>query len=261
MNMESLQELVKKRVVERLVPRLDNRRGAVLFLGGHLPEIALHVLKRGMFVTVVETRPEQMERFLAPLKQEGVDKAVTWERRPYSMVEFLMSSYTYAIVWEGIPDGLAPVPFLKKLRREVKVGATLYLRVPALPSVPALPEALAKASAGLPASVRTRLGQAGEALSNRMALPGALPVATVKQAAENILNLEAEIPLSVVAERLALLPAPAGRALAGLPAAVLAAVETLDRKLAASPGGALLASSVLLEFARSREFGNVFRVQ
>jgi len=241
-----------------LKQRLDNRRGSMLFVGAHLPEVAIHVAGNGLFVTVVESDPERMEAFLAPLRRQGMDHQVSWDRRPYSSIEFLSSSYAYLLAWDGIAPDMEVVPFLKKTRRDLKVGGTLLLRLPVLPEPSlALPRA-AGVLARLPEGIRGPLVGGGRQLAAALSPRGARPRNEVLEQASRIFNLDSVETLSVLSGRAANLPSAHAAAVALVPRSVSAA---LDEKRAAMPKLAdALAASALFCFAKSREFGHVFRV-
>ena len=122
--MSILKQHEKKRVIEKLVAIMDGRRGSLLFLGAHLPEVAVHAMGRGLYVTVVESNEERMKAFLEPLKKAGHDLSVSLERRPYEAIEFVASSYNYVICWDGVPAAFPdPALFFKKVRRELRPAA------------------------------------------------------------------------------------------------------------------------------------------
>jgi len=248
----------RAKAVRLLESRLDNRRGSMLFVGAHLPEVAIHVAGNGLFITVVESDPERMEAFMAPLRERGMDHQVSWDRRPYSSIDFLSSSYAYLLAWEGIVPDMELVPFLKKTRRDLKVGGTLLLRLPLLPE-PALawPKAAALA-ARLPEGLRGPLSRGADRLASTLSPAGALSRGEVLEQSSRIFNLESVETLSVLSGRVANLPTPLAALFSLLPAA---AADALDGRLAAIPKlSASLASSALFFFAKSREFGHVFRV-
>jgi len=252
--------LLAGRAIEELLPQLDSRRGGVLLVGANLPEVAIHVLKNGLFVTVVESDPSRMDAFMGPLKEENVDKSVTWDRRPYSGIEFLSSSYNYIVAWQAPPEGMAMSLFFKKARRELKAGGTLYLRIPVRPNFASEDSMLSRISVRLPAALSRALSTAGRKLLGQMNLDGSVETAEVEEAAARFLNLESVLPLSVVAERLQLLPAPLAALLRIAPKSTLAILNAVDGKLVSWKRTGLLASSNLYRFAKTKEFGRVFKI-
>ncbi len=248
----------QSRAVRLLKARLDNRRGSMLFVGANLPEVAIHVAQNGLFITVVESDPDRMEAFMAPLREKGVDHQVSWDRRPYSSIEFLSSSYAYLLAWDGVASDMETIPFLKKTRRDLKVGGTLLLRLPLLPE-PAL--ALPRAASLLdrfPQRVSAPLMTLGRRLASSVSPSGARSRADLLEQASRIYNLESIETLSVLDGRADHLPSPLAAALSLVPPAVKA---TLDERLSQTPRIAQsLTASALFFFAKSREFGHVFRV-
>lgn len=250
--------IARNRAVRLLEKRLDNRRGSMLFIGACLPEVAMHVAANGLFITVVESDPERMEAFMAPLRAKGVDHQVSWDRRPYSGIEFLSSSYTYLLAWDGIVPDMEVIPFLKKTRRDLKVGGTLLLRLPVLPEPTlALPRA-AELLARLPEGIRGPLLRSGRLLSTFLSPGKAISRNQLLEQAARIYNLDSVETLSVLSGRSDNLPGPLAAAISLLPRPV---VDALDEKFSSTPKLAdALAASALFCFAKSREFGHVFRV-
>lgn len=248
--------------VEQLLPKLNNRMGNVLFVRACLPEVAIRLVNQGLFVTVVEHDPERLERFMAPIRAEKLDRKVSVDARGYDGIEYQASSYNVVLCWEGVPNGMEPALFFKKVRRELKAGSNLYIRIPLRPVV-ALPERvltpLRTLAAKLPPKLSQRLDGLLEQMTGKLALPEAVSLAEFQEASAAFLKFEQSIPLSIVAERLRLLPKEQ-QVMQRMPAGVLQAVLNLDRKLLASARNAGLASSSLLVFSKSLEFGKVFRV-
>jgi hypothetical protein len=287
--------VVEADAVEYLLKRLDNRIGNALFIGADLPEAAIHLLKRGLFVTVVESDARRLAAFMAPVREQKFDKQVSVDQRPYESIEFLLSSYNVIISWRGVPDGM-PLPlFFKKLRKELKAGALAYLHLPVRPALPQPPEppawlekvppaireraeAAARRIPPVPPAVRQKaeavarrippvppaVRQKAEAVARRVAaalsMPGAYDMAEVKKAADQYLNVDSEYPLSVFAERLMLLPEAVRLFLKKAPLPTLEVARFLDAHLLKAAPSAAVASSVLIAFGKTKEFGHVFRV-
>lgn len=290
--MERLKQLVVRRGVDELIPLLDSRRGAVLFVGAELPEVALHVLRLGVFVTVVESDATRVDAFMDPLKTASLDVGVTVDRRPYSEIEFLASSYNAIIAWNGIPPETPVELFFKKTRHDLKAGGALFLRLSLRPDfvglVPALTPFTQRLPAPLGAFASKALGGlsrlAGQKLEfgeaprpdreSRPASPqlpgtgpahvkgargelGAMDRASVLEAASRHYNIEKTFPLSVLVERVAL--SPIAGAMDVLPDVVYSLLARVDRRLSSGPAGRL-ATSTLFHFTKTKEFGRVFRV-
>ncbi len=255
--MSILKQHERKRVIDRLVGQMDNRRGSLLCVGAHLPEVASHALKQGLFVTVVEGDVERMNRFLEPLKAAGQDQSVSWDRRPYHAIEFLSSSYNYVVAWDGIPDGFPdPALFFKKVRRELKAGGTLYLRTRVRHSPADAFPAFKGAFEKLPEALRTRITQAAALLESRLLATDVPLVETVKLQAERFFNFESVENLSVTR-----LPKDVRGPGRFLPPQLFALFTRLDDLLSQSPSGKLLPSTALFTFAKTKEFGRVFMVK
>lgn len=248
--------------IEQLLPKLNNRMGNVLFVRACLPEVAILLVNQGLFVTVVEHDAERLERFMAPIRAEKLDRKVSVDARAYDGIEYQASSYNVVLCWEGVPNGMEPALFFKKVRRELKAGSNLYIRMPLRPAVE-LPERVSKPvrklAEKLPPRVSTQLGVLLAQMTGRLSLPDAVDMEQFQAASASFLKFERSIPLSILAERLRLLPKDR-QVMAHLPAGVLQALLRLDRRLLASSRNANLASSSLLVFSKSLEFGKVFRV-
>lgn len=260
--MGSLDRAMTDWAVEQLLPRLNNRMGNVLFIRACLPEVAIRLIQQGLFITVVEHDAERLERFMAPIREEKLDRKVSVDARGYDGIEYQASSYNVVISWEGIPSAMEPALFFKKVRRELKAGSNLYIKAPLRP-VLSLPEKVAqplhKAVERLPEKAKGKLdGWAGQ-LAVRVSLPEAHSLAELQSAASNFLKFEDALPLSLLAERIRLLPARQ-QLEARMPGKVLSSLLKLDKKLLQSPYAVGLASSSLLVFSKSLEFGKVFRI-
>lgn len=230
--------VVKELAADALIARMDNRIGHALFIGADLPEVALHLLKKGLTITVVESDAARLDAFLDPLRAEKLDRSVSIDSRPYPSIEFLSSSYNVIVAWGGLPAEMEPPLFFKKVRRELKAGSTLYLKVNLEPAVAALPDGVAAA----------------------LSLPDACKLDEVKEAADRFLNLEEFVSLGVFTERLMLLPLALRKLLKTVPLPTLEVARFLDRRVDALATGQSLAASGLLVMAKTKEFGKVFRV-
>lgn len=257
---KTLDQLLARRVVDTLVPEFDLKRGSLLLIGAHLPDIALHVMQNGLYVTVVEANVERMNQFLGPLKEAGVDRSVTWDRRPYRSIEFVGSSFNYIVCWEGIPEAMEPALFFKKARRELKAGGAVYLRTPVIPDL--VPEGSRRAGllARMPAKVSDIVLRIVSGLQTRLALPDALDAGSIRETADHFLNLESVVPLSLFAERLEGLSGAVSSALGSLPGEPLKTLFALEGRVTSDGAASRLASSVLFKFAKTKEFGNIFKV-
>lgn len=230
--------VVREQAAEALIARMDNRIGHALFIGADLPEVALHLLKKGLTITVVESDATRLDAFLDPLRAEKLDRSVSIDSRPYPSIEFLSSSYNVIVVWGGVPAEMDPSLFFKKVRRELKAGSTLYLKVNLSPPVERLPDSIAAA----------------------LSLPEACHLEEVKEAADRFLNLEEFVSLGVFTERLMLLPLALRKLLKTVPLPTLEVARFLDRRVESLAAGQALAASGLLVMAKTKEFGKVFRV-
>lgn len=251
---------IREQAVEWLLPKLDHRMGNVLFIGAHLPEVALHVLERNLFVTVVENDAQKLQAFFAPLREAKLDRGVSVDQRKYETIEFVTSSYNVILAWEGIPEGMTPALFFKKTRRELKAGSMLYLREYMRPAVGLESELLRSVEAKLPARIKELTGSLAARLESALSSEGARTLEELKEAAEQFLALEEVTPLSVFTERLAYLPAGLRKLLRIAPLPTLEVAQFLDARLIHSTLGRNLAASAILSFSKSLEFGRVFRV-
>lgn len=251
---------VRQQALEWLLPKLDHRMGNVLFVGAHLPEVALHVLKSNLFVTVVENDAARLEEFFKPLREAKLDRGVSVDQRKYETIDFVTSSYNVILVWEGIPDGMVPNLFFKKARRELKAGSMLYLRESMRPELAPESSLLGRLESKLPDHLKGTVGSLARQIESAAAPAGAKEMAELKEAAEQYLALEEIVPLSIFTERLAHLPPGVRKFLRIAPLPTLEVAKFLDSKLLSTKAGHNLASSAILSFSKSLEFGKVFRV-
>lgn len=259
--MDRFEPHIARRAVDNLLPQMDGRRGSLLLIGAHLPEVAIHVLRRGLIVTVNEPDPRRMEAFLEPLKAESVDKSVSWDRRPYSGVEFLSSSYNFIVAWEGLPTDMPMELFFKKSRRELKAGGTLFVRARVFPNPVKDVKLVSRALGAMPDKAADRLKSAAIGLRARICPDGSLDSAVVTAVADRFLNLEDITALSIVNERLDMLPELLRQPLDKLPGILFSLLEKFDSTLSDSPAGSRLATTVLFRLAKTKEFGRIFMVK
>lgn len=230
--------VVRELAADALIARMDNRIGHALFIGADLPGVALHLLKKGLTITVVESDAARLDAFLDPLRAEKLDRSVSIDSRPYPSIEFLSSSYNVIVAWGGLPAEMDPSLFFKKTRRELKAGSTLYLKLNLEPVLAALPEGIAAA----------------------LSLPEACRLEEVKETADRFLNFVEFVSLGVFTERLMLLPLAVRKLLKTVPLPTLEVARFLDRRVDSLAAGQALAASGLLVMAKTKEFGRVFRV-
>lgn len=232
---------------KKLFKRIDNRIGNSLFIGAALPELAAELVSRGIPVMLVESDTRLLEGFLQRCRELGVDKKVSVDPRPYPDIAFEASSYNVVLAWKGIPAGMPPAAFFKKVRRELKAGSRLFLRTRVRP---ARPEFVARV---LPASIAQRLDGAEKAL---LATPlgrllDAPSLEELKRAGAGMLKFEkVEVsgPVSRLAETLT------GLASTPLPEAIEGLLSRTDETL----GQRLMPVDVLIEASKTLDMGKVF---
>ncbi|MFH1530906.1 MAG: hypothetical protein ABIK09_09265 [Pseudomonadota bacterium] len=252
MSDDTLRAASERPLVRALFDWIDNRIGNVLFLGARFPELAADMLGRGISVMVVDPDIRRMERFQVETRAAvGTNRRLGFDPRPYESIQFEASSYNFALAWEGIPEGMDVSSFGKKIRRELKAGSNLYLRVPVRSSAPL---GLAPRLAGGPAArllpaVERIERIAGDALFPR----GAVTLAALQEDLGRFLKVEEVVPAGPLLARLNRL-AP-GLADAPLPLPALArALGNLDQRLR----GARWATDVLLRASKTLDMGKVF---
>lgn len=257
--MSILKQHEKKRVIDKLVGIMDGRRGSLLFVGAHLPEVAVHAMGRGLYVTVVESDQERMSTFLEPLKAAGYDQSVSWDRRPYESIEFVASSYNYVICWEGIPTAFPdPLLFFKKVRRELKAGGTLYLRAKVRQSPADAFPMLRTSWEKLPGAMREKLTSVAALIEARLPSTDVPLSATIEKYAERFFNLESVEPLSIMGSQMTRLPRDMRGPFRALPKGIFTLATRLDDLLSSTKSARLLPATALFSFAKTKEFGRVF---
>lgn len=260
--MTYLTPAVERRAEDLLIHHLDHHMGNALFLGAALPRVILHLVNKGLFVTVVDSDSKRLASLSELLRQHRADRNVSLDQRPYEDIEFLSSSYNAIFAWNGIPDGMSPALFFKKARRELKAGNTLYLRIR---------QELRHHLALAPQQMETWLSKApGNAawvpwLSHQLARvrqtlrPACVDIPALNLIADPFLQPGQPLPISVIAERLDGLPKPVP-ALLPLVESPLPGLASLETALLSLPLLATTASSVFLTYSKTREFGKVFRI-
>ncbi len=260
--MSILKQHEKKRVIEKLVAIMDGRRGSLLFLGAHLPEVAVHAMGRGLYVTVVESNEERMKAFLEPLKKAGHDLSVSLERRPYEAIEFVASSYNYVICWDGVPAAFPdPALFFKKVRRELKAGGTLFLRTKVRQGPADAFPVLRSTWEKLPESVRQQVTNLAAIIETRMPASDVPLSATLEKCGGHFFNLESVEPLSIMGAQMTRLPRDLRSPFRVLPKGVFSLITHLDELLSSSKSGRLFPATALFTFAKTKEFGRVFMIR
>mgnify|MGYP006971704995 CR=1 FL=1 len=233
---------------QRLLDRLDNRMGHALFVGAWLPEVALDLANKGLTITLVESRKEAIDRFLAVFSAHRMDNSVSVDSRPYSLIEFQGSSYNAMVFRDSIPEGMPPALFFKKVRRELKAGSNLYLNARLRPDV----------EATLPEKVRPIVALAQSKLRSMGILPGStLPTeGELRAAADTYLGFIENIPLTVALAPLGRFPWLESK----IPDRLLRELIHLDSALSSHGSLRHLASHSLLVFSKNKDFGRVFRI-
>jgi len=252
MSDDTLRAASEQPLYRALVNWIDNRIGNVLFLGARFPSLAAEMLERGISVMVVDPDIHRMESFQKETRAlAGTNRRLGFDPRPYESIRFEASSYNFALAWEGIPDGMDVSSFGKKIRRELKAGSNLYLRVPVRPTSPlglAQHFAAGPAARLLPAVERVER-MASDALFPR----GAVALAALQEDLGHWLKVEEVVSAGPLLARLNRL-AP-GLADAPLPLPGLARIlGRLDQRLS----GSRWTTDVLVRASKTLDMGKVF---
>ena len=249
---DSLRAASERPLYDALISWIDNRIGNVLFLGARFPDLAAQMLERGISVMVVDPDAKRMERFQAATRAlAGTSRRLGFDPRPYSAIRFEASSYNFVLGWDGLPDGMDASEFGKKIRRELKAGSNLYLRIPVRSAAPL---GLAPRFSDGPA---TRLLPAIErverAVGDLLFRGDAPDLVVLQDEIGRWLKVEEVVPAGPLLTRLARL-AP-GLADSDLPVPGLAKVlGRLDQRLR----GQRWATEVLIRASKTLDMGTVF---
>ncbi|MBM4371581.1 MAG: hypothetical protein FJ098_08000 [Deltaproteobacteria bacterium] len=248
----TVRTLAERPLHEALRGWIDNRIGNVLFLGARFPDLAAEMLERGISVMVVDPDVRRMEVFQAATRAVlGTNRRLGFDPRPYASIQFEASSYNFVLAWEGLPAGLDVSAFGKKLRRELKAGSNLYLRVPVRPAIPL---GLAGRIPGPLARLRPA-AEALERLAGRVLFPAgeALDLQALRTDLGRWLKIEEVVAGGPLLPRLThLAPALADRTIP-LPLAGVA-LERLDRRLRTERW----TTEVLVRASKTLDMGRVF---
>ena len=252
MSDDSLRAAAERPLYEALLGWIDNRIGNVLFLGAQFPTLAAEMLERGISVMVVDPDTKRMERFQEETRAiSGTNRRLGFDPRPYESIRFEGSSYNFALAWDGIPDGLGVADFGKKVRRELKAGSNLYLRVPVRPSSPL---GLAPRLVDGPGARLLPMVERAERVAGDLFFPrGAPNIDSLREDLGRSLKVEDVVPAGPVLARLAhLAPAIADSAVR-LPA-LSKVLGHLDHRLRAERW----TTEVLIRASKTLDMGKVF---
>lgn len=257
-----LETAARAKAEQLLLSSLDSRMGNVLFIGAGAPSVAHHVLKRGLFLTVLDSQAGAADALLAEARSEKLERNISVDMRPYENVEFQGSSYNAVIAWNGIPNGMAPALFFKKVRRELKAGASVFLLTTVTPR-PVLPEKLQKAWSAveprLPGPAVGLVEKGSKRLEQFLDQQGQPDAAALVEAASQFLKHEQTVPLAGPLSMLAALM-PGFLKAGPLTNALAKACLKADDKVLTCETGASYSGHVLVKCSKSLEFGKVFRV-
>jgi hypothetical protein len=249
---DTLRDPSQKPLYDALRGWIDNRIGNVLFLGARFPELAAEMLERGISVMVVDVDMPRMERFQKETRAvSGSGRRLGFDPRPYDSIRFEASSFNFALAWDGVPAGMDAPAFCKKVRRELKAGSNLYLRVPVRPASPlGLAPRIAEGPAArlLPAVARIeRL--AGDLLY----APDALGLEALREALGRWLKIEEVVPAGPLLSRLSRRVPGLVDAAVTLPG-VSRILGQLDQRLRTERW----ATEVLIRASKTLDMGKVF---
>jgi hypothetical protein len=259
--------LLEQRAEQVLLQRLDHHMGNALFLGAALPNVAMDLAGRGLFITVLDTDRSRLDRLLTMARERGLEQSFSVDMRPYASIEFLSSSFNVILAWEGIPSDMPPPLFFKKSRRELKAGNSVYLRVTPLPPLTEFPlppsiKRMAAASGPGRQFIKTLDGLA-QGLARRWSGAAALSIPLLNEAAGGYLQPGDVLPISILSHKLSSVPM-AGPVLSRWSQKTLGDASStggsLEDRLARHPNAVPWASSVFLIYSKTLEFGRVFRV-
>jgi len=248
---DTLRTVSEQPLYDALLGWIDNRIGNVLFLGARFPDLAAQMLHRGISVMVVDPDAARVERFQAETRAAlGTSRRLGFDPRPYASIHFEGSSYNFALAWDGVPDGMDVSEFGKKMRRELKAGSNLYLRVPVRPAAPL---GLAPRLTGPAARLRPAAERA-EGMVGDLAWPrGAQNLAALREDLGRWLKVEEVVPAGPLLARLArLAPALADTSLP------FPGLTGLMRKLDQRLRTERLAPEVLIRASKTLDMGRVF---
>ncbi len=249
---DTLRAASERPLHDALLSWIDNRIGNVLFLGARFPQLAAEMLERGISVMVVDPDVARMETFQAEARAlASSSRRLGFDPRPYEAIRFEASSFNFALVWDGIPEGMDAPAFVKKVRRELKAGSNLYLRIPVRPASPlGLAPRLAEGPAArlLPAAERLE-----RLAGNLLYAPDALSLEELREAVGRWLKIEEVVPAGPLLARLTRLAPGLTDAPTPLPG-LSRILGQLDQRLRAERW----ATEVLIRASKTLDMGKVF---
>ena len=260
----TLETLAGRPLEDALRGWIDNRIGNALFLGARFPDLAATLLERGISVMLVETDLDAVARFRDDVKARGDARRLNVDPRPYAGIQFEASSYNLVLAWDGLPAGLTLAEFGKKLRRELKAGSSLFLRIPIRPRLSARPglldreplrrlRPLAGRLEPLTARVRPAAIRAGQKLRALLSTEDATDLDVLRQDLSRFLKIEEEVFEGPILSRVArALPSVAARPVPG--DGLATQLGALDRRLA----GEAWSGRVLIRASKTLDMGHVF---
>lgn len=194
-----------------------------------------------------------MEPFQAAIRAlVGTSRRLGFDPRPYAAIRFEASSYNFVLAWDGLPDDMDASEFGKKIRRELKAGSNLYLRVPVRSAAPL---GLAPRLSDGPTAQRLRpaVERVERAVGDLLFRSDAPDLNTLQEDIGRWLKIEDVVPAGPLLTRLSRL-AP-GLTDSALPVPGLAqALGRLDQRLR----GSRWATEVLIRASKTLDMGKVF---
>jgi len=226
-----------------------------LVVGAGWPRLVTDLAERGVFVSVIDPDEERLEILSRRIADARLLGLVTVYADDYKDRAFSASAFHMAVVWDTLNHYSESEPILKKLLRELKAGALLFLRAAVGGGhlhnlTPGLRKAVRSVLALLP-SVSTEVAAQDSFL---MPTEGAVDLTTLRSELSRLMVIQKETPHHRLAPDLADLSAHVVPALRPL----VSVAQDLDRRLLASRPE--LARFVAFEAAKEKQLGRVFTV-
>ena len=241
---EAMRETLDGALRDRLLAWGGGAGRKALLIGAGWTRLAVELVSRDMFVTVVDDSAERLSEVHRKVMAAGGANRLTITVGDYKDRSFESSAFNLTVAWDSLNRYTEHGPLLKKLTRELKTGGQLFLRAWTRPEAGEAPleRRLATAEETLRGAVRRALGvlPAGRrAFERQPTLLGGLARpfdrAALRASLEALLVVEDVTPHHVLAPDVADLAVHMAPALGRLvPGAV-----ALDRRIvAARPGQA-----------------------
>ena len=133
----SAQGRVQEALIERVVQWGGTRGKRALVVGlEDGGRIALGLLRKGLFVTVVDPSQEAIASLKEAAEKEKIGLGLNTFADSYMSRDFSISSFDLVVIYAALNHFSEPFVVVRKAKREMKVGARFFGRINTRPEIP-----------------------------------------------------------------------------------------------------------------------------